>query len=56
MMEHLAVNEMDFGQTPMMLGPVLKMDAKTERFTNNAEANNHLTREYRQPFAVPERV
>ena len=56
MMEHLAVNEVDFGQTPMMLGPVLKMDAKTERFTNNAEANNHLTREYRQPFAVPERV
>jgi hypothetical protein len=27
-----------------------------ERFANDAEANTHLTRIYRQPYTVPEKV
>jgi predicted dehydrogenase len=40
------------------LGKVLTFDAKTERFTGDgAEAANPLlTRQYRQPFVVPEKV
>jgi hypothetical protein len=34
----------------------LKFDPKTERFVNDKEADKHLTRKYRAPFAVPEKV
>src|ERR1017187_8609039 len=53
---HLGANKVDLRQTPLMLGAVLKMNPKTERFTNNREANQLLTREYRKPFVVPEKV
>ncbi len=56
MEEHLAANKVDLHQTPLTLGPALIMNAKTERFTNNEEANQLLTREYRKPFVVPEKV
>ena len=32
------------------------MDGKAERFKDNAKANQMLTREYRHPFVVPEKV
>jgi len=32
------------------------MDPKTERFIGNEAANPLLTREYRPPFVVPEKV
>jgi predicted dehydrogenase len=55
---HLEANGIDLGKTPAMLGPMLTMDSVTERFTGefNAEANPLLTREYRAPFVVPEKV
>ena len=56
MEEHLGGNKVDLRQTPLMLGEVLKMNPHTERFTNNSQANQLLTREYRQPFVVPEKV
>ena len=56
MEEHLGANKVDLHQTPLMLGAVLKMNPKTERFTNNRAANQLLTREYRKPFVVPEKV
>jgi predicted dehydrogenase len=56
MEQHLAANNVDLHKTPAALGVVLNMDPKTERFTNNAGANQRLTREYRQPFVVPEKV
>jgi hypothetical protein len=56
MAEHLGKNEVDLDKTPLALGPVLKMDVKTERFTGNEEANKLLTRDYRAPFVVPEKV
>jgi len=56
MEEHLSANKIDLHNTPLMLGAALKMNPKTERFTNNPEADKLLTREYRKPFVVPEKV
>ncbi len=53
---HLAANKVDLRTTPATLGLLLKMDPQTERFTDNAAANQLLTREYRPPFVVPEKV
>ena len=53
---HLGANKVDLHQTPLTVGPALKMNPDTEQFTNNREANQLLTREYRQPFVVPEKV
>ena len=56
MTDHLGDNGVDLHQTPLVLGALLKMDPKRERFTNSPEANTLLTREYRAPFVVPEKV
>jgi predicted dehydrogenase len=56
MAEHLAANGVDLNQTKATLGPVLKMDPKTERFYGNDKASQLLTRQYREPFVVPEKV
>jgi len=56
MEEHVAANKVDLQKTPATLGAVLKMDPKTERFVENPAADKMLTREYRQPFVVPEKV
>lgn len=56
MEEHLAANKVDLKKTPAALGATLKMDPKTEKFLDNPEANRLLTREYRKPFVVPEKV
>ena len=49
---HLKDNGVDLNETPLTLGPVLQMDAKTETFTNNDAANAMLTRKYRKSFEV----
>ena len=54
--EHLQANGVDLEQTPATLGVFLKMDPQTERFLNNDQANEQLTRHYREPFVVPEKV
>jgi hypothetical protein len=54
--EHLAVNGVDLIKTKATIGPVLKMNPRTERFTNSKEANELLTRHYREPFVVPAKV
>ena len=56
MEEHLAANGVDLTKTPATLGEVLKMDPQTERFIGNEAANQLLTRKYREPFVVPEKV
>ncbi len=38
------------------LGRKLSVDAKAKKFVNDGEANAMLTRRYRAPFVVPERV
>ncbi len=37
-------------------GRKLVFDPETERFKGDAEANRYLTREYRKPFVVPDKV
>ena len=54
MLEHLRANQVDLNATRLTLGPVLKMDPSTERFLDHDDANSLLTRNYRQPFVVPE--
>lgn len=56
MEEHLAANQVDLKKTPATLGKVLKMDVKEERFIGDRKAGKLLTRDYRQPFAVPKMV
>src|SRR5207248_10421300 len=56
MEEHLAANKVDLGKTPATLGLGLNMDPKTEKFIGNPAADQLLTREYRKPFVVPEKV
>ena len=55
MREHLASNKVG-GDAEVKVGPYLKFDTETERFTENEEANKMLTRKYRKPFVVPDRV
>jgi len=56
MAEHLAANGVDLTKTKATLGLALKMDPRKEQFLGNAEANKLLTRDYRKPFVVPEKV
>lgn len=56
MEEHLMANNVDLGKLNVTLGPVLEMNPKTERFTNNKAADQMVTREYRAPYIVPESV
>jgi hypothetical protein len=53
---HLAANGVDINVDKLTLGEFLKMDPKTERFIDNAAADKLLTREYRAPYVVPEKV
>jgi len=56
MAEHLAANDVDLTRTKASLGEFLKMDPKTEKFIGNAAASKMLTRDYRKPYVVPEKV
>jgi len=53
MIEHLKANEVNIDTDKLTLGPVLKMNGKTEKFIGNAAADQLLTRDYRKPFVVP---
>jgi hypothetical protein len=37
----------------MSVGPLLQFDPEKEVFTNSAEANKILHRQYREPFICP---
>jgi hypothetical protein len=56
--EHLSANGVDLKQTPKILGPWLEVDPESERFVGefSAQANELVTRKYREPFVVPEHV
>ena len=56
MVEHLGANGVVLETEKATLGVPLKMDPKTERFIGNEAANALLTRPYRAPFVVPDRV
>ncbi len=56
MEEHLAANKVDLKKTRLAIGPVLRMDPAREIFIENPRANALLTRDYRKPFVVQEKV
>ncbi len=56
MEQHLGANNVDLHKTPATLGVILNMDPKKETFKGNSMANVLLTREYRKPYVVPNRV
>ena len=56
MVAHLEANEVDLAKTPLALGPKLTFDPEKESFPGNPAANELLTRDYREPFVVPESV
>jgi hypothetical protein len=58
MLEHLKANEVDLEKEPITLGPMLTMNTRSERFVgeNSDMANMLVSRNYREPFVVPEKV
>ncbi len=44
------------GKIAFRMGRELDFDPKKERFTSDADANAMLSRNYRAPFVVPEKV
>ncbi|HWN96837.1 MAG TPA: Gfo/Idh/MocA family oxidoreductase [Methylomirabilota bacterium] len=56
MAEHLGKNDVDITKDKVTLGVPLKMNGKTEKFIGNEKANALLTRNYRAPYIVPEKV
>jgi hypothetical protein len=56
MEEHLAANKVDLKKTRLTIGPVLRMNPAKEKFNGNSKANALLTRQYRKPFVVPNKV
>jgi hypothetical protein len=57
MNEHLARNNgLTLDGRKYRLGRKLAVDDKAERMVDDKEANELLTRNYRAPFVVPEKV
>ena len=52
MLAHLKANKVDAEKTMARFGPLLAMDVKTEKFTNNEKANAMLFAEYRKGFEL----
>ncbi len=53
---HLVANNVDISTDQLAFGQYLKFDPASEKFIGNPEADKLLTREYRAPFVVPEKV
>ena len=47
---------LDISKSTYQLGPMLTFDPKAEKFVGNPKADALLTRPYRKPFVVPDRV
>jgi len=56
MLAHLRAQGVDLTSTQCHIGRRLEFDPKTEHFVGNREADRMLTRNYRQPFVVPDKV
>ena len=56
MQEHLKENELNLEETDYIVGRNLEFDAKTETIKGDDEANALLSRNYRSPYIVPEKV
>ena len=58
MLSHLNANEVDLKAEPITCGPMLTMDPKAEKFVGDYSdmANMYVSRNYREPFVVPDKV
>ena len=56
MQEHLKENGLNLEETDYIVGRNLEFDAKTETIKGDDEANALLSRNYRSPYIVPEKV
>jgi predicted dehydrogenase len=56
MEEHLKQNHVPLDKTDYQVGRKLALEPHAERFVNDPQADAMLTREYRTPFVVPEKV
>jgi len=56
MQEHLKENGLDLKETDYIVGRNLEFDAKTETIKGDDEANALLSRNYRSPYIVPDKV
>jgi len=54
--DHMTANDVQPEQTQITVGKALTVDAKGERFVDDPEADKLLTKEYRKPFVVPDKV
>lgn len=56
--DHLFANRINWKKENVILGPMLNFDSVKEKFTGefSEEANALITRKYREPFVVPEKV
>lgn len=55
---HLFSNRIDWDKEDIILGPMLTFDSGTEKYVGEfaVQANPYLSRQYRAPFVVPEKV
>jgi predicted dehydrogenase len=53
---HISTTWCQYGNIAYRTGRKLRIDAATERFVNDPEANSLLKRTYRAPWVVPEKV
>ena len=51
---HLRDNKIDIDSLEIQVGKVLDFDPESEQFVDNAAADELLTRNYREPFVVPD--
>jgi predicted dehydrogenase len=56
MEEYLKTNGVKLEENTLRVGKKLEFDGTTERFTNDDAANALLTRKYRAPYVVPDKV
>jgi hypothetical protein len=56
MAAHLEANGINPANERLTLGPILRMNPRSEKFKGSSLANRLLTRDYRAPFVVPNRV
>ena len=53
---HLSCGLVHLGEIGYRVGEVLHFDPRAETFRNNAKADALLTKEYREPWSVPDPV
>ena len=56
MQDHLKENGLKLEDTDYIVGRTLNFDSKTESIIGDDQANDMLSRSYRSPYVVPEKV